>query len=84
MNVLEKGARDTVAAASSKQPFQSMYVLEKGTGDAAASSSKEALLLAGREEGREGGRKECPREGNKRCCSFIKVSSAAGMYVCVS
>jgi hypothetical protein len=56
MNVLEKGARDTVAAASSKQPFQSMYVLEKGTGDAAASSSKEALLLAGREEGREGGR----------------------------
>lgn len=58
MNVLEKGTRDTVAAASSKQAFQSMYVLEKGTGAAAAaaSSSKEALLQQeGRKEGREGG-----------------------------
>ncbi len=58
MNVLEKGTRDTVAAASSKQAFQSMYVLEKGTGAAAAaaSSSKEALLQQeGRKEGRKGG-----------------------------
>jgi hypothetical protein len=56
MNVLEKGTRDTVAVASSKQAFQSMYVLEKVTGDAAASTSKEALLQQeGRKEGREGG-----------------------------
>jgi NAD(P)H-hydrate repair Nnr-like enzyme with NAD(P)H-hydrate dehydratase domain len=52
----EGNKRDTVAAASSKQALQSMYVLEKGTGDAAASSSKEALLQQeGRKERREGG-----------------------------
>jgi hypothetical protein len=77
MNVLEKGTRDAVAAASSKQAFQSMYVLEKGTGDVLLPAQRK-LFSSGK-----GGREECPREGNKRCCSFIKVSSAAGMYVCM-